>query len=44
LPQPDGPTNEMNSPSAIDKLTPLRTFVWPNDFTILLSVIFATDR
>src|SRR3954462_13896228 len=38
LPQPDGPTSTMNSPSAMSKLMPWMTFVVPKDFSMLLNV------
>src|SRR5690242_3391927 len=34
LPQPDGPTSTMNSPSPMSKLTPLITFVLPKAFSM----------
>ena len=37
LPQPDGPTSTMNSPSAMSKLMPWITFVTPNDFSMSLN-------
>ena len=33
LPQPDGPTSTMNSPSRMSKLTPWITFVVPKRFS-----------
>ena len=38
LPQPDGPTSTMNSPSAMSKPMPWMTFVLPKDFSM-----FAND-
>ena len=35
LPQPDGPTSTMNSPSAMSSEMPCSTFVAPKDFSIL---------
>src|SRR5438094_8135578 len=35
LPQPDGPTSTMNSPSAMSKPMPWITFVLPKDFSML---------
>ena len=34
LPQPDGPTSTMNSPSSMSKLMPWMTFVAPKDFSM----------
>src|SRR4029453_5222041 len=37
LPQPDGPTRTMNSPSWMSKLIPWITLVAANDFSMLLN-------
>ncbi len=37
LPQPDGPTNTMNSPSSMSRSTPLMTWTAPKDLRISLS-------
>ena len=34
LPQPEGPTSTMNSPSAMSKPMPWMTFVLPKDFSM----------
>ena len=39
LPQPDGPTSTMNSPSLMSKLMPWMTLVVPNDFLDAVSGI-----
>src|SRR5512132_2509602 len=37
LPQPDGPTSTVNSPSAMSNEMPWITFVVPNDFSMFLN-------
>ena len=39
LPQPDGPTNTMNSPDFTSRSTPLMTLTGPNDLVTFLSCI-----
>src|SRR5664279_5798505 len=44
LPQPDGPTRTMNSPSRMSKLMPWMTFVWPKDFSMFWNDTVAIAR
>src|SRR6266487_4028949 len=43
LPQPDGPTSTMNSPSLMSKLKPCRTLVVPKAFSMFWNVTDAIN-